>query len=184
MHWKTLAELMAALGFDRTYAAKLVQRHGVSFKRGPLGYSEAEARLALQKAGIEAAIPAAPAVLTAMETPPVDEELPLPGHCAYDEAVTAGYSLSSALKREKVIEQEIVNDTKREELKTLRGETFTKQQVSDKIQRIAKLVLEVLDTLPELVAEGSTDAHTARLTGRRLCDTLRQRITEKLRLDA
>jgi hypothetical protein len=116
--------------------------------------------------------------------PPVDPT-GLPGVCDYDQAVADGrIDYTKAHKREQVVEQSIINGIKREELKKLRGDLIPKDDVEARIRTAATLVLEVLDTLPELAAEArpAGERPETRRLAREWVNVLRTRLAEKLRL--
>ncbi len=109
----------------------------------------------------------------------------LPGICDYDEAVGAGrIDYTKAHKREQVVEQAIINDLKREELRKLRGDLIPKDEVEKKIRTITAAALEVLSELPDLAANAATAGAKpeARRLAREWVEALRARMAEKLRL--
>lgn len=116
--------------------------------------------------------------------PPVDPT-GLPGVCDYDQAVGAGrIDYTKAHKREQVVEQAIINDLKREELRKLRGDLIPRDEVEKKVRTITAAALEVLNELPDLAANAAEAARkpAARQLAREWVDALRARMAERLRL--
>lgn len=116
--------------------------------------------------------------------PPVDPT-GLPGVCEYDAAVKAGrIDYSKAHKREQVVEQAIVNAIKREELKKIKADTLSKDDVEKKIRIVTTAALDALSILPDLVAEASPvgDRPAMRQRAREWVDVIRTKMAEKIRL--
>lgn len=85
---------------------------------------------------------------------PVDPD-GLPGVCDYDPAVKLGrIDYTKAHKREQVVEQAIINDIKREELRKIRGDALTKEQHRERLKAFLDRAREAVNRLPDLAAEG------------------------------
>lgn len=73
---------------------------------------------------------------------------------SYDGAMTHGkLSPDDALKHSRLVEQEIINEHKREELAILRGSLIPKDKYRERVTAIADKIRAVLATLPDLAAE-------------------------------
>jgi hypothetical protein len=103
----------------------------------------------------------------------------------YDDRLKTGkLDLESALVHSRLVEQEIINERRREELKKARGDTIPKDKVDEKVRTLTAFVLEVLAELPEMAANAapSADKPVARRLAKEWVDVLRTRLAEKLRL--
>lgn len=86
---------------------------------------------------------------------------------SYDEALKKGrVDTDSALKHSRIVEQEIINEMKREELKKARGDTIAKADHEAKVVAVVDRCVAALAILPDLYADGLPSDE--RPAGRRL----------------
>lgn len=103
----------------------------------------------------------------------------------YDDRLKKGkLDLDAALVHARLVEQEIINERRREELKRVRGDSIPKDKVEEKIRTVTAAALDVLAELPELVAAAAPPGERpeARRKAREWVDALRTRMAERLRL--
>ena len=102
----------------------------------------------------------------------------------YDERLRSGkLVLDDALSHSRLVEQEIINERRREELKKVRGDTVPKDEVEKRIRAVTAAALEALAQLPDIVADSEpTDKPAMRQKARAWVDAVRARMAEKIRL--
>ena len=103
----------------------------------------------------------------------------------YDDRLKSGkIDLDKALVHARLVEQEIINERRREELKRVRGDVVPREKVEDKIREVTAAALEVLNQLPDIVANDAAphDRPEARRKARLWVETIRTKMAERLRL--
>lgn len=103
---------------------------------------------------------------------------------SYDSALKSGrVDTDSALKHSRIVEQEIVNEIKREELRKLRADVVSKEGVRSKVEKITQACIDAISSLPDMYAE--TLKPDERAEGRKLAKTwveaIRTRMSEKVK---
>ena len=94
---------------------------------------------------------------------------------SYDKALASGkLDPDAALKHSRIVEQEIINEIKREELRKIRGDALTKEQHREILRSLAEKIKAAVATLPDEVAK-EFEPHE-RAGWRKRAETWRDRI--------
>jgi hypothetical protein len=102
----------------------------------------------------------------------------------YDDSFKRGkLRLRDARDHSQLVEQEIINEIRREELKKARGEVVSREDLNDTTAAVTAAALEALATLPDIAAESSTPAErpAIRQRAKAWVDAVRTIMAEKLR---
>lgn len=103
---------------------------------------------------------------------------------SYDKALEAGkLDPDNALKHSRIVEQEIINEIKREELRKTRGDTLAKDAVRAKIEKVTLACIAAVETLPDIYAETlpADQRAAARKLAREWVEVIREKIAAGIR---